>query len=153
MKKNMTLGQLFGSAYDTEIEVLRRGEKIEKEKYDATLMAMPVFKIERSAESIVAHVGDVIQQDDYDLTPSKENMRAILDEAFGDWFESRRNDVVQEIVASGEWDDEVIERYLVNTEWKSIDEMTEEIGELREKVEEMQDAIEEIYNIARDHTY
>ena len=151
MKKNMTLGQLFGAAYDTEIEVLRRGEKIEKEEYDATLMAMPVFRIDKCADALVAHVGDAIQQDDYDLTPSKENMKAILDEAFEKWCDARRNDLIQEIVASGEWDDEVIERYLVNTEWDSIDEMTEEIGELREKVEEMQSAMEEIYNLARDY--
>ena len=151
MKKHMTLGQMFGAAYDVEIRVFQRGVKVEKENYDANLMQMPVFKIERDPEYLVAYVGFEKEQDDYDLTPTKDNMKSILDEAFGDWFDARKDDLIKEAIATGDYDDDIIERYLADTEYSSIDEMTEKLDELKEKVEEMESDLYEIYTLANKY--
>ena len=148
MKKHMTLGQMFDAAYDAEIRVFQRGGKVEKENYDANLMQMPVFKIERDPEYLAAYVGVEKEQDDYDITPTKDNMKSILDEAFGDWFDARKDDLIKDAIATGDYDDDIIERYLADTEYSSIDEMTEKLDELTEKVEEMESDLYDIYEKA-----
>lgn len=159
MKKHMTLEQFFDAVGDANVEVYSHTTgRVNKENYTPEMMQLPVRKIVRTAENMEVYIGTVVEVDEVeDKYPTFKSIVSAQQEALQQWFDekydSMRSEVIQEIVAGGEWDDEIIERYLADTEWKSIDEMTEEIGELREKVEEMQDAIEEIYNIARDHTY
>lgn len=153
MKKHMTLIQLL-DVYQAPISVFRsvNGVYERVERYlDAQYTQLPVMRIGRDPDGIVAYLGVEIERDDYDLTPTKDNMKSILDEAFGSWFEARKDDLIKDAIVTGDYDDEIIERYLADTEWNSIDEMTECIDELRDKVESMQETLEEIYRYAREY--
>lgn len=148
----MTLEQLVGAcAYDTTVIVFLHGCRFSRsECEDKGLMCMPVLKIESGPDGILAYISSEKEKDDYDLTPTRENMKAILDEAFGNWYVSKRDELAKEIVNSGEYDDEVIERFLSDTEYESIDEMTEKIDELKDEVENMRSAFEDIYHASKE---